>query len=441
MKEARTAACRHPLYQAADELKKVFTTLGFQIIDNGTGPELEETGGQFATWKAPQEAFAWEDDPIRVDDGTKQLQLRTRILPAQLRSLPMCPPFRILTFGRVYRKEAPGAMSSPMRHRLEGFVAEQGLALTDWQRLWGQVAAALYGAEAEVRFRSCGTAEYAVDVQDPAHKNDLTEGWFNLAYTGPATVETLHACGANNTAFSGWVFVIDVERFTMKYFSLKEIGPLFENDVRFLEQFRDKVKTPVGNAPEDLVGETLRKLGYYEVAPHPFYPDDSYKKANMVYAVDNLRDHFSVCGPACADMAHLRTVLTIGTETVLGFNYRSNNTVARIYEISHIYRPWEEEQLSLAMAAYGEDVDFDSFKRDVQAVLDTFGLEGTVFVSTDQAPAFDPEECLILCDKSGYIGCSFGKLHEVAQKSQGIDVPVYMAQMDLTPLLERSAKK
>lgn len=218
---------RHPLYQGADKLKAAFLQLSFQLADDGDNPEIEEAGVTFPTWEEPEEAFGWQKNPVLLTDC--RTLLRTRLLPAQLRTLRQEPPIRLLTFGRAYCK----GTAAPIRILMEGFVAEKGLTDDAWKEFWERFTGVLLGNRATTSFVSCDAGSYQIVLQDKAGKK------YELGYTGPASDEAIKVCGVNVPA---WVFVIDVEQFALQLFSLSDSTSLLENDIDFLNRFAtDKI--------------------------------------------------------------------------------------------------------------------------------------------------------------------------------------------------------
>jgi phenylalanyl-tRNA synthetase alpha subunit len=421
---------RHPLYLAADKLKTAFFMLGFKFADNGEGLEIEKPDVTFATWEEPADMFGWQKDPIYLGDGTTLL--RTRILPAQFRSLTQRPPIRMVSFGRVYKKSDA---ELPMHSQIEGFVIEEGLTLGPWQDLWNQYAVALFGLGSSAFLESAGNKSYRITV-----RNQTTGKVFDLGFTGLASADALEAAGIASPGYTGWVFVIDVEEFALQYLSLPDRTSLYNNDISFLSRFKSDAAA-AGLTPEYRAVDALRKLGYLETCGDTIYPDGIYVKMNMIQAAWDKNNQAAPLAKPLGDLTAMRTVLPPALEKILALNYERGASNVRVFEVGHIYLPIEghvlpKEHFSISMGSYGPDVALESFTRDVEAVLRELGVSSYLFAPTDIAIAYKTDECLVILDGAGkYMDSNFGRINETATKNFGIGVPAYMAQMELNSLV------
>jgi hypothetical protein len=427
---------RHPLYLAADKLKTAFFMLGFEFADNGEGLEIEKADVTFATWEEPADIFGWQSDPVYLGDGNALL--RTRILPARLRALTQRPPFRLVTFGRVYKKSDT---ELPMHSQIEGFVAEEGLTLGPWQDLWNQYAVTLFGLGSSASLEPAGNKSYRITL-----RNQADGKVFDLGYTGLTSAEALEVCGIKSAGYTCWVFVIDVEQFALRYLSLTDRASLYDNNVSFLSRFRSNAAA-AGLSPEYRAVDVLRKLGYMETVPHTIYPDGIYVKQNMIQeAWDKNNQPFPLVEPL-GDLTAMRTVLTPANEGTLALNYEHGAAHVRIFEVGHIYLPVEgqllpKEHIAISIGSYGPGVTLESFTKDIEAVLQGFGVSSYMFAPTDVAIAYKTDECLLILDGQGkYLDGNFGRISEIAARNFGIGVPAYMAQMELTSLVQVSQKQ
>ena len=428
----RNITGRHPIYQGADKIKRAFLQLGFQLIDNGEGLEIEKADVTFATWAEPPELFAWQNAPLKMRQG--HTNLRTRLLPAHLQNLKQRPPFRLLAFGRVYQDNK----HQPLRHQIEGIAIESGLSLEVWKEVWQSFAYELFAAAADVLFEPINDEAYRISVKTPADGKT-----YLLGYTGPASIKALQVCGAGD--IPGWVFAIDADRFALAYFSIANASLLYENDVNFLSGFTSK-EPAFGDSPACAAVDALRDMGYQETCGAVLYTAETYKKMNMIQeAWDTNNQGYPLVKPL-GDFTATRTVLTPAIEEIMGLNYKRGATELRVFEAGHIYLPKADqllpkEHLAISIGTYGPEVTIESFAEEVTAFLQAMGIRDTKFVPTSMATAYKWNECLIILNKKSYIHSNFGRINEIAAKNHGIGVPAYMANFELDALVSSAHHK
>jgi hypothetical protein len=395
--------------------------------------ELSDVG--FATWEESH-PFDWQKYPIALANG--KAVLRSRILPARLRVLKQAPPLRLASYGRVYNRDDE---IYPMRNHSEGFVVDKNLTRDTMQSLWSRFAASLFGLGSTAKLETAGADSFRIFALNIADGKI-----YEIGCTGPASPQALKACGVNSAEYSGWTFVIDVDQFALQYFSLDSRAALYENDVTFLSKF--KTDSPsAGYTPEYAVSDTLRQLGYVETTTNTLYPDGIYKKMNMIQdSWDTNNAPMALIKPL-GSLAALRTVLSPATEGTLALNYQKGVASARIFEVAHIFSPVKDsalphERYTIAMGAYGPDVNLESFTKDVEAVLESFGIS-YMFVPNETAIAYNvaTNECrLVLTANGKYLDGNFGRISEKACENFGIGVPAYMANLELPALVQAATK-
>ena len=241
---------QHPMNRVLQEVKEIFIGMGYQIVD---GPEIEEAAYNFTKLNI-EEGHPSRDrsDTFYFDDDDSVL-LRTQTSPMQIRVMEQQkPPIRMLAPGRVFRKDEADATHSPMFHQIEGLVVDEGITMGDLKGALETLIKRLYGEDAVVRFRphhfpftepSCevdmqcfkchGTGETAGQVCSTCHG----EGWIELLGAGMVHPKVLAGCGIDPEIYSGFAFGIGLDRLTTTRHKISDIRLLFENDVRFLEQF------------------------------------------------------------------------------------------------------------------------------------------------------------------------------------------------------------
>jgi len=235
---------KHPMYIALDELKDIFVGMGFTILD---GPEIELATNNFDRLNAEEghPSRDWSDTFYFDEDS--RVMLRSQTSPMQVRAMDsMELPIRILAPGRVYRKDEVDATHSPMFHQVEGMVIDKGVTMADLKGTLNTVVEKLYGEGTKTRFRPhhFPFTEPSCEMDVQCHKcggvgcpTCKGEGWIELLGAGMVHPRVLEMAGIDPEVYSGWAFGIGLERTAMRRFKIADLRLIFENDVRFLEQF------------------------------------------------------------------------------------------------------------------------------------------------------------------------------------------------------------
>ena len=235
---------RHPMYIALDELKEIFIGMGFTVLD---GPEVELAELNFDRLNA-EEGHPSRDwcDTFYFDEDSR-VMLRSQTSPMQVRAMDTMPlPIRIIAPGRVYRKDEVDATHSPMFHQVEGMVIDKGVTMADLKGTLNTVVEKLYGKGTKTRFRPhhFPFTEPSCEMDVQCHKcggvgcpTCKGEGWIELLGAGMIHPRVLEMAGIDPEVYSGWAFGIGLERTAMRRFKIADLRLIFENDVRFLEQF------------------------------------------------------------------------------------------------------------------------------------------------------------------------------------------------------------
>ena len=240
----------HPMNKVLQEIKDLFIGLGYQIVD---GPEIELADYNFTRLNIEEGHPSRDrsDTFYFTDDDT--VLLRTQTSPMQIRVMENAkPPICILAPGRVYRKDEADATHSPMFHQIEGLVVDENITMGDLKGALVTLMKSLYGEDAVMRFRphhfpftepSCemdmqchkchGTGEIDGNVCSTCHG----EGWIELLGAGMVHPKVLEGCGIDPEKYSGFAFGMDLERMAMRRTKINDLRLIFDNDVRFLNQF------------------------------------------------------------------------------------------------------------------------------------------------------------------------------------------------------------
>ena len=234
---------RHPMYKAIDEICDVFLGLGYVIAE---GPEVEFDHYNFEKLRLPKGHPARDtQDTFYI---TENILLRTQTSPVQVRVMETTkPPIKIVCPGKVYRMDALDSTHSPIFHQIEGLVVDKGVTMGDLVGSLQLFARKLFGENTKMRLRP-----HHFPFTEPSCEVDLTcwscggkgcrvckqEGWVEVLGAGMVHPEVLAGCGIDPEIYSGFAFGIGVERTAMGRFGIDDIRNLFENDIRFLRQFK-----------------------------------------------------------------------------------------------------------------------------------------------------------------------------------------------------------
>ena len=233
----------HPLTIVRNEMINVFAGMGFEVFE---GPEIEDDDHNFTRLNVPK------DHPSRDMQDTfyldNDLLLRTQTSGGQIRVMDMKkPPIKVLVPGRVFRSDSD-ASHSPMFHQMEGLVVDKHITLCDLQGMLDKFVQQLFDANVKTRLRPSyfpftePSVEVDVSCFECGGKGcSLCKhtGWIEVLGGGVVHPHVLENCGIDSNVYSGIAFGIGIERITMLKYGINNIGLLFENDMRFLEQFKD----------------------------------------------------------------------------------------------------------------------------------------------------------------------------------------------------------
>ena len=232
----------HPLTKVLNEIKEIFLGMGFDIAE---GPEVEYDRYCFEMLNMPKGHPARDtQDTFYINEN---ILLRTQTSSVQVRTmLASSPPIRIISPGRVYRVDTVDATHSPTFHQIEGLVVDKGITMSDLKGTLEVVAKRLYGDSIAVRFRP-----HHFPYTEPSAEMDATcfvckgsgcslckgEGFIEILGCGMVHPKVLERCGIDPSVYSGYAFGMGLDRITMMRYGIRDLRLLFENDLRFLNQF------------------------------------------------------------------------------------------------------------------------------------------------------------------------------------------------------------
>ena len=225
-----------------DEVKEIFSGMGFDVVE---GPEVEWDYYNFEALNIPKGHPARDtQDTFYI---TENMLLRTQTSPVQIRTMEKRkPPFRVIAPGRVYRSDAVDATHSPLFHQIEGLVLDEGITMADLKGTLETFAKKLYGEQTKTRFRP-----HHFPFTEPSCEMDVScfkcggkgcsmckgEGWIEILGGGMVHPKVLQNGGVDADKFSGFAFGIGLERLVMFRFGIDDMRLLYENNIKFLEQF------------------------------------------------------------------------------------------------------------------------------------------------------------------------------------------------------------
>lgn len=232
----------HPLNAVLAEVEEVFLGMGFDIVE---GPEVETDHYCFEALNMPKHHPARDtQDTFYINEN---VLLRTQTSSVQIRTMEKTqPPIRIISPGRVYRSDAVDATHSPLFHQIEGLVIDKGVTMADLKGTLELLMKRLYGDECKIRLRP-----HHFPYTEPSAEVDIMcfnchgegcsmckqEGYVELLGAGMVHPKVLEGCGIDPEVYSGFAFGIGLERITMGRYNINDMRLLYENDMRFLEQF------------------------------------------------------------------------------------------------------------------------------------------------------------------------------------------------------------
>lgn len=235
---------KHPMTQVIDDIKNIFIGMGYEIAE---GPEVETAYYNFEALNIPKNHPARDEQDTFYVNGLGDFVLRTQTSPVQVRVMENKDmPIKIIAPGRVYRSDEVDATHSPVFHQLEGLVVDKNITMGDLKGALTVFAKELLGEDTKVRFRP-----HHFPFTEPSAEMDAScfacggkgcrvcknSGWIELLGCGMVNPKVLEMAGIDPKEYSGFAFGMGLERVTMQKYAITDLRLLFENDVKFLEQF------------------------------------------------------------------------------------------------------------------------------------------------------------------------------------------------------------
>ncbi len=248
-KPDRSYGCLHPVNQTRRKITDFFVSMGFTVSD---GPEIETDYYNFEALNIPSDHPAREmQDTFFI---TENIVLRSQTSTEQIRTMEkMKPPIKMISSGRVYRSDDVDATHSPMFHQLEGLVVDKHITMSDLKGILDLFAKRFFGRDTDTRFRPSyfPFTEPSVEVDascfncgGAGHKDGQPcrvckgTGWIEILGAGLVNRKVLANCGIDPDVYSGFAFGMGLDRITNILHGITDLRVVFENDIRFLKQFK-----------------------------------------------------------------------------------------------------------------------------------------------------------------------------------------------------------
>lgn len=232
----------HPITLLRQRIEDVFVSMGYAVED---GPEVETDFYNFTALNIPELHPARSpQDTFYTTDG---LSLRSQTSTVQIHAMQRRrPPLRVIAPGRVFRRDTPDATHNPMFFQVEGLLVDRRINMGHLKGTLTEFVRRLFGAQTRTRFRPS-----YFPFTEPSMEADYScfkcggagcrlckgSGWIELGGSGMVHPNVLRAVAVDPEEFSGFAFGLGIDRMCGLMYELDDIRLLFENDVRFLEQF------------------------------------------------------------------------------------------------------------------------------------------------------------------------------------------------------------
>ncbi len=238
----------HPLTSTTNEIVSIFQNLGFSVVSDQLSPEVETEYYNFDMLNVPKDHPARDVQDTFYTKIAKNVVLRSQTSGAQIHAMEdKKPPIRVVAPGRVYRNENVNARKNNFFHQIEGLYVDKDITFGDLKGVLNEFIRIYFGQSRPTRFRSSffpftePSAE--VDVQcimceGKGCRTCSGTGWLEILGAGMVDPNVLRGVGIDPDIYTGFAFGMGIERLAMLKYAIDDIRLFFNNDVRFLEQFK-----------------------------------------------------------------------------------------------------------------------------------------------------------------------------------------------------------
>jgi phenylalanyl-tRNA synthetase alpha chain len=236
---------RHPLSLTRNRIVEIFGRIGFTVSD---GRELEDDWHNFTALNTPENHPARDMQDTFYLEQNPDIVLRTQTSSVQVHIMQnQKPPLRTISPGRVYRNEAISARAHCQFHQVEGLYIDKKVSFADLKQTLQYFAKEMFGKETKIRLRPS-----FFPFTEPSAEMDIScsickgkgcnickhSGWVEILGCGMVDPIVLENCNIDSNKFTGFAFGMGIERITMLKYQVKDLRLFFENDIRFLKQFK-----------------------------------------------------------------------------------------------------------------------------------------------------------------------------------------------------------
>ena len=238
---------RHPISIVKNQIIDIFSNIGFNVSD---GPEIEDDWHNFTALNLPEYHPARDMQDTFFIQTNPDVLLRTHTSSVQVRYMESNkPPIRTISPGRVFRNEAISARSHCIFHQIEGLYIDKDVSFADLKQTLLYFTKEMFG-KSKIRLRPSyfpftePSAE--IDIYwglktETDYRITKGTGWLEIGGCGMVDPNVLTNCGIDAAKYTGFAFGMGVERIAMLQYQIGDIRAFYENDVRFLEQFRSSI--------------------------------------------------------------------------------------------------------------------------------------------------------------------------------------------------------
>lgn len=235
----------HPISIMMNEVCDIFEKIGFSVV---SGPDVEDDWHVFTALNFPEEHPARDMQDTFFVELHPDILLRTHTSSLQVRTMEkQQPPIRVICPGRVFRNEAITSRAHCIFHQVEGLYIAEKVSFADMKQTLLYFAKQMFGSETKIRLRPS-----YFPFTEPSAEMDIScnicggagcalckhTGWVEILGCGMVDPNVLESCGIDSKKYTGYAFGLGIERMTMLKYKTNDIRLYFENDVRFLQQFK-----------------------------------------------------------------------------------------------------------------------------------------------------------------------------------------------------------
>ncbi len=239
---------RHPLSIVRNDIIDIFSRIGFNVSE---GPEIEDDFHNFSALNFPADHPARDMQDTFFIEKNPDIALRTHTSSVQVRVMQnSAPPIRTISPGRVFRNEAISARAHCIFHQVEGLYVDTDVSFADLKQTLYYFAKELFGEGTKTRFRPS-----YFPFTEPSAEMDIScnicggkgcnickySGWVEILGCGMVDPNVLDACGIDSKKYTGFAFGMGIERITMLKYQINDLRLFFENDIKFLDQFKSTI--------------------------------------------------------------------------------------------------------------------------------------------------------------------------------------------------------